>query len=152
MCKGMCDFLDDFFRTENRQENRMCKHDSIRYIIIVVMLLQSTNKRLIVAHLHPFMLYQTMIICSINQNTASTHHDTTAQIQNILFCRNNLWSVANPRLTTVHYWTGLTSWITIPLDPDITQRVVFLWIWCSVTLKITNSWASLGRHSMLLVV
>ena len=26
MCKGMYDFLDDFCRTENRQENRMCKH------------------------------------------------------------------------------------------------------------------------------
>ena len=25
MCKGMYDFLDDFCRTENRQENRMCK-------------------------------------------------------------------------------------------------------------------------------
>ena len=34
MYKGMYDFLDDFCRTENRQENRMCKHGFRRLDLI----------------------------------------------------------------------------------------------------------------------
>ena len=31
----MCDFLDDFCRTENRQENRLCKHGFILSLLIL---------------------------------------------------------------------------------------------------------------------